>query len=86
MASRSLADTGVVGFVALLWLLLTVLRLGWRGLLTHPERSVWLMRAALLASLIAWLVHGLVDDLARFWPAGVALWIVVGLIVRGSDD
>jgi hypothetical protein len=38
----------------------------------------------LLASLVAWLVHGVLDDLQRFWPAGLAFWIIVGLIARGQ--
>jgi putative inorganic carbon (hco3(-)) transporter len=83
MYLESLADTGVVGLLALVWLLVTVLRLAIEGLLSEPDRDVWILRAALLASLVAWLVHGVLDDLQRFWPAGLAFWIIVGLIARG---
>jgi hypothetical protein len=81
---ESLADTGVLGFAALLGVLLCLVRAGSRavgGLFS----GAWLLRAALVASLAAWLVHGLLDDFERFWPAHVAFWIVVGLLVRASQ-
>jgi hypothetical protein len=46
----------------------------------------WLWRAALVASLAAWLVHGLLDDFERFWPAHVAYWLLVGLLVRAGTS
>jgi hypothetical protein len=81
---ESLADTGVIGTLTLAWLLLTAAYLACRGLLSEPDRSRWILRAALLASLTAWVVHGVVDDLQRFWPVGVALWVILGLIARGA--
>jgi len=76
---ESLADTGVLGFVSLTVFLLALLRFGTSAL----EARDWLWRAALLASLVGWLVHGLLDDFERFWPAHVAYWLVLGLLVRG---
>ena len=40
----------------------------------------WPWRAAVLASLSAWLVHAVLDDFERFWPASVAFWLIAGLI------
>jgi hypothetical protein len=45
----------------------------------------WAWRVALLASLSAWLLHALLDDFERFWPASVAFWLIVGLSLRVAD-
>jgi hypothetical protein len=76
---ESLANTGLVGFAGLAVFLLSMLRLG-ASKLDGPD---WLWRAALFASLVGWLVHGLLDDFERFWPAHVAYWLVIGLLVCG---
>jgi hypothetical protein len=86
MYLEALADTGVVGFAALACLVGVAVWLGLRGLVLDANAgSVWVYRAALLASLTAWLVHGLLDDLQRFWPVGLALWVILGLIARGAE-
>jgi len=86
MYLEALADTGVVGFAALAGLVGVAVWLGLRGLVLDANAgSVWVYRAALLASLTAWLVHGLLDDLQRFWPVGLALWVILGLIARGAE-
>jgi hypothetical protein len=46
----------------------------------------WLWRAALLASLSAWLLHALLDDFERFWPTSVAFWLLAGLNLRVPDQ
>jgi O-antigen ligase len=79
---ESLADTGLLGLVGLVGVLVGVVRIGWAGLGARRD-SDWLWHAALFASLLSWLLHGLLDDFERFWPAHVAFWIVVGLLVRG---
>jgi O-antigen ligase len=77
---ESLADTGVLGFAAFLWLTLSLVRLAVRRVRRAPrEDQIW--RAALLASLVAWLTHAAVDDFERFWPTSVAFWLIVGLTV-----
>jgi hypothetical protein len=81
---ESLADTGVLGFAAFAGVLLCLGRACIRAL-GEPFEANWLLRAALVASLAAWLVHGVLDDFERFWPAHVAFWIVVGLLVRASQ-
>jgi O-antigen ligase/polysaccharide polymerase Wzy-like membrane protein len=79
---ESLADSGVLGFAALCGFLIGLLWYVSRGLTAD---RYWPWRGALLASLVAWLVHGLVDDFERFLPTHLAFWIVVGLAVRGRE-
>jgi O-antigen ligase len=80
---ETLADTGVLGLVSFLWLITALVRLG----LDRARQTVgdWPWRAALLASLAAWLAHALLDDFERFWPTSVAFWLVAGLtLARGQ--
>jgi hypothetical protein len=78
---EALANTGTLGLLALCGLLGGLLWVAWRGLTRSTE---WLWRSALLASLVAWLVHGTLDDFERFTPTHLAFWVVVGLLARGS--
>jgi hypothetical protein len=80
---ESLADSGTLGFAALLAVLLSLVRCCSRAV-AGEAGGTWLWRAALAASLTAWLVHGLLDDFERFWPAHVAYWLIAGLIVRAA--
>jgi O-Antigen ligase len=80
MYLESLADSGVLGLAALCGFLIGLLRYASRGVTAD---RYWLWRGALLASLAAWLVHGLVDDFERFLPTHLAFWIVAGLAMRG---
>lgn len=81
---EALADTGVLGLVSLLWVL--------GALVVHAIRALkragtdWSWRAALLASLGAWLVHALVDDFERFWPSSIAFWLLAGLSLSRLSD
>jgi O-antigen ligase len=76
---ESLADTGILGLATLVSFLTALVLAAARGV--RDARSDWPLRAALLASLAAWLVHALLDDFERFWPTHVAFWLIVGLIV-----
>jgi O-antigen ligase len=76
---EALADTGILGLAALGWLLVSVVRVASTGL---RQSTLWPWRAALLASLSAWLLHAVLDDFERFWPASVVFWLVVGLSLR----
>jgi hypothetical protein len=68
------------------WLLAALLRTAVDGVrasgvaVGQAEPDDWPWRAAVLASFSAWLVHALLDDFERFWPASVAFWLIVGLI------
>jgi O-antigen ligase len=74
---ETLADTGVLGLITFAWLLIALLRVALRRL--RDASAEWHWRAALLASLTAWLVHALLDDFERFWPTSAAFWLITGL-------
>jgi hypothetical protein len=79
---EALADTGLLGLVSLGWLLVSLVRVAVGEVRTSRYSADWPWRAALLASLCAWLVHALLDDFERFWPASVAFWLLAGLNLR----
>ncbi len=81
---EALADTGVAGALSLAWVFVVSVRLALRRLRTNGADWPW--RAAMLASLGAWLAHALVDDFERFWPTSVAFWLVVALTVSCPKD
>ncbi|HZV78124.1 MAG TPA: O-antigen ligase family protein [Candidatus Binatus sp.] len=69
---QTLAEQGLIGFVALLALYIVVLRECSIGL-----ASSWLARAALLAT-VCMLLHQVVDDLFFFPKVGLLWWLLVG--------
>jgi O-antigen ligase len=74
---ETLADTGALGLLSLVWLLAALVL---RAL--HAVRAAgadWPWRAALMASLSAWLIHAALDDFERFWPTSVGFWLIAGL-------
>jgi O-antigen ligase len=77
---ETLADTGILGLIGFVWLLAALLRLATERVRTAT--SDWPWRAALFASLTAWLLHALLDDFERFWPTSVAFWLIAGLSLR----
>jgi O-antigen ligase len=82
---ETLADTGIVGLVSFAWLVTLLVLTAAKGV--RHARPEWPWRAALLASLTAWLVHAVLDDFDRFWPTSVAFWLIVGLILcRPLED
>jgi O-antigen ligase len=84
---EALADTGVLGLIGLVWLLAALMRNALQR--ARTVGSDWPWRAALLASLSAWLVHALLDDFERFWPTSIVFWLLVGLSLsraRASID
>jgi hypothetical protein len=83
---EALADSGTLGLLSFLALLMMLMRVAAAGV-RYPDVD-WTWRAALLASLTAWLVHAMLDDFERFWPTSVAFWLVVGLTLcrRQSEN
>ena len=83
---EALADSGILGLLTLGWLLVALVRTAIDGVrfTAAPaglaSRADWPWRAAVLASLSAWLVHAVLDDFERFWPASVAFWLIAGLV------
>jgi O-antigen ligase len=79
---EALADTGVLGLLSLGWLLVRLVRIALDGVRRGTQSADWPWRAAMLASLSAWLLHALLDDFERFWPASVVFWLLAGLNLR----
>src|SRR5258708_18638888 len=79
-----LADTGIIGLAAFLWLSATILRMTWQGLLHEANSTLRLWQLALLASLSIWYVHGLVDYFFEFTAPSIAFWLIVGLAASRS--
>jgi len=77
-----LADTGIIGLIAFLWLSVTILRVTWQGVKCEDDNSLWVWQLAVLASLTAWYVHGLVDYFYEFAATSIAFWLLVGLAAR----
>jgi len=77
---ETLADTGILGLVTFCWFLAALVR----GAASRVRYAApdWPWRAALLASLTAWLLHALLDDFERFWPTSIAFWLIAGLSLR----
>lgn len=81
-----LADTGVIGLGAFLWLSLCLGRAAWRGLKRQPNDTLWMWQLALIASLTAWYVHGIVDYFYEFTPTTLAFWLIAGLAVSAAGQ
>jgi hypothetical protein len=79
-----LADTGIIGLLAFLWLSWRLLRLGLTNLRGPSQRSSWLLSLALVAGLAAWYLHGFFDYFYEFTPTYVLFWIMVGLLASLS--
>jgi O-antigen ligase len=79
---EALADTGLLGLLTLGWLLTQLLRTAVSAVISHAQSVDWPWRLALLASLVTWLLHAVLDDFERFWPASVAVWLIAGLSLR----
>jgi hypothetical protein len=75
-----LADTGVVGFLAFLWLSWRLARMSLGHLRHIRQETAWLLTLGLVASLLAWYAHGFFDYFYEFTPTYVAFWLIVGLL------
>ena len=82
-----LADTGLLGFLAFLWLTVALARGVWRrwaeALRAALPSRIWQM--GLTASLMAWFVHGVFDYFYEFMPTLMAFWMLVGLALSQGD-
>lgn len=79
-----LADTGLVGLLAFLFMSMILARLAWHVLKQQLHGPLWLWQIALMGSLLAWYIHGVVDYFYEFTPTNVAFWLLVGLAVSGQ--
>jgi O-antigen ligase len=72
-----LADLGVPGLAAFVWLAFALLRTSLRSL--RSVDSGWLWRLGLFGALAAWFLHGLFDYFFEPLPTNVAFWLVAAL-------
>lgn len=77
-----LADTGVIGLLAFLWMSVTMGREVVRRVTRGPTEASWLLTLGLAAGLLAWYVHGVLDYFYEFTPTFVAFWLIAGLASR----
>lgn len=73
-----LADTGVLGSAAFAWMV-------WQLTRTSLRRPGDPWRVALLVSLAAWFLHGLVDYFYEPLGTNVAFWLIAALAVAAAD-
>ena len=83
---QALAETGLIGFIALMAFWLLVLRLGFRSCSSESSISVKWVRLGLLFGIISFFLHSLVDF--DFEIPGIALTVCAfcGLLVAASDE
>ncbi len=74
-----LATLGLLGSAAFGWLLFTVGAGLLRALRRRPGSAGTLLAAGLTASLLAFLIHGLVDYFLEFTPLYLLFWVTLGL-------
>ena len=80
-----LADTGILGSLAFLAVMLALAVHVYRSLraLTDAPRPERVWFPALSAALVAWFVHGFFDYFYEFLSTLVPFWMVTGLVLRG---
>jgi O-antigen ligase len=80
-----LADTGILGLAAFLWMLFHLAQAAWRGRrVVRPSGSLWVWWSALLASLLAWFIHGLVGFPFTGLDTAIPFWLLASLLVSMS--
>jgi O-antigen ligase len=79
---ETLAEQGIVGLVATVWLWVAVLRLGLRRLSETNEHGC--LRAGLLAATGLFMLHGMVDVDLRYPPNQTLFWFLLGVIASGG--
>jgi hypothetical protein len=73
------ATTGVVGLAAFLAAVALVMLAVWRSLAGRPVDRHWLLRAAILAGIVAFLAHGVVDYFLGFNGTAGVFWSTLGI-------
>jgi putative inorganic carbon (hco3(-)) transporter len=70
-----LADLGIIGLAAFMWVVVGPLIRSVRGLPTSPSY----LSLGVAISLGAFLVHGLLDSFLTFTPTAMLLWMLLGV-------
>jgi O-antigen ligase len=79
-----LADTGVLGLGAFLWLAGATVMTAARSVRQVDAHSLW--RLGLLASLAAWLLHGTLDYFYEPLSTNAAFWLVAALVLAAAES
>lgn len=74
-------DFGIGGFVAFLGLVGASLGAGWQNIKRHAQTGQEWLAAALLASWIVFLLHGVLDAVFVSTKVAVIIWLVLGLMM-----
>ena len=75
------SESGFVGLVALLWMLGSLLGLGWRRLRRGGDPEISLLALGCMGGLVATLVHSFFSFNLRDPTAATHFWIVAGLLI-----
>ena len=75
------SESGIVGLAALLWMLGSLLCLGWQRLQSEAAPEIWLLTLGCMGGLVATLVHSFFSFNLRDPTAATHFWIVAGVLV-----
>ncbi len=75
-----LADSGLLGLVAFIWLSWQILRLGVTAVNGQRDEGSWLLALGLVVGIAAWYVHGLFDYFYEFSSTYILFWLMLGLL------
>jgi O-antigen ligase len=77
---RVLSETGIAGFVAVLWLLATASAVGWRTWKRDPDPERRTLALATLAGLATYVVHGFFNAYLGMDKVTVPFWVGLGVL------
>ncbi len=75
-----LADSGLLGLVAFIWLSWQILRLGVAAVNGQRKEASWLLALGLVVGIGSWYVHGLFDYFYEFSSTYILFWLMLGLL------
>jgi O-antigen ligase/Flp pilus assembly protein TadD len=79
------SENGIFGLVAVLWLLVVLLRVGWHSLKAQQESESQALQAGFLAAMCAALTHSLFSLNFQDPTSSLHFWLIAGLAVgRGT--
>lgn len=75
------ADTGLLGGLAFVFLVIACLWVAWRGLSKSRSAQDSICLAAVTAAFAAFLIHGFTDYFLEFLSTGLLFWMILGILV-----
>jgi O-antigen ligase len=81
-----LLETGVVGFTAVLWFVLVLLRSGWKQLPQWKTSLTGVVKIAAMAGCIGILVHSIMGFNLRVTPNAALFYVMAVMVVAGPDE